>query len=96
MAAPLGNQNAAKAKRWQKAIERALARSSGESVDAGLDTAANKLVSAANAGDQWALKELGERIDGKVAQAIIGDSSEDPLNVKVQGAIELVRPASEG
>ncbi len=76
-----GNQNAKKAKRWQKAIERALARETGQDVDSGLDRAASQLARAAFAGEQWALKELGERIDGKVPQAITGDADEDPIQI---------------
>lgn len=89
--APIGNQNAKKAKRWQKAIERALARASNSDVDAGLDKAADKLVAAAAEGDQWALKELGDRIDGKAVQPIAGDDDSPPLTLK--GVIELVRPS---
>lgn len=70
MAAPEGNQNAAKAKRWEEAIKRALARLSNQSVDAGLDALADKLVEAAATGDAWALLEVGNRLDGKPAQAI--------------------------
>ena len=81
MAAPLGNQNAKKAKRWQKAIERALARESNDSIDAGLDRAATTVVRSAFAGEQWALREIGERIDGKVPQAITGDADEDPIQI---------------
>lgn len=92
MAAAPGNQYAAKTKRWQKALERALARMSSESVDAGLDRVADQVVAQAITGDQWAVKEIGERIDGKVAQAIIGGDSDDPP-VSVQGVINLVRPA---
>jgi hypothetical protein len=91
MAAPLGNQNAKKAKRWQKAIERALARASNSDIDAGLDKAADKLVQAASEGDQWALKELGDRIDGKAVQPIAGDDDSPPLTVR--GIVELVRPS---
>ncbi len=80
MAAPLGNQNAKKAKRWQKAIERALSRASGADIDTGLDKAADMLVAAANIGEQWALRELGDRIDGKPAQVIAGDP-DNPLEV---------------
>ncbi len=70
--APVGNQNAAKAKRWQKALERALARASSADVDAGLDTIADKVVAAAQSGDVAAWKEIGDRMDGKAAQALVG------------------------
>jgi hypothetical protein len=91
MAAPVGNQNAKNAKRWQQALRRALARASNQSVDAGLDQIADKVVSAAYAGEQWAIKEIGEREDGKPAQAIVGDDDLPP--VRVRGMVELVRPS---
>jgi hypothetical protein len=99
MGAPVGNQNAKRAKRWQKAIERALARASNDSTDAGLDQAADKLVAACIAGDQWALKELGDRIDGKSVQVIGGDD-ENPVLVReiVIRAVDAAndRPSTEG
>lgn len=91
MGAPVGNQNAKRAKRYQKAIERALANACGGSVDDGLDKAAAMLVTACFAGEQWAIKELGDRIDGKPAQVLIGDDDEPPI--KLKGVIELVRPS---
>jgi hypothetical protein len=69
MAAPVGNQFARKAKIWEQAIKRALARASGESVDKGLDKLADQLVAKAAEGDTWALREVGDRLDGKPAQA---------------------------
>ena len=66
--APLGNQNANKGKRWQQAIDRALeSRSKRDGVQA-LDALAEKLLTLAGAGDLSALKELGDRIDGKAKQ----------------------------
>lgn len=70
--APEGNQNARNAKLWQQAIKRALARASGENVDKGLDKGADALVRSFMAGEQWAVKEVGDRLDGKPAQAIEG------------------------
>lgn len=68
MAAPLGNQNAAKGKPWALAIERALAkRSRVEQVEA-LDSLAEKLLAKCDEGDLTALKELGDRLDGKAKQ----------------------------
>jgi hypothetical protein len=70
MGAPLGNDNANKGKRWKLAIDRALeARSKSEGVEA-LDRLAEKLLTLADQGDLAALKELGDRIDGKAAQSI--------------------------
>lgn len=83
MAAPVGNQNARNAKRWQSAITRALAKiSEGQGVEAGLDKLADQLVLAAANGEQWALKEVGERLDGKPAQIIAGDDDLPPVQVE--------------
>ena len=85
-----GNQNAVRAKRWREAILRALARKSG-SVDAGLDAAADKLVALAiDDGDKWAMEDIGDRIDGKPAQAIVGDDDAPPVRVE-KIVRELVR-----
>lgn len=70
MGAPVGNQNGKKAKVWEQAIKRALARYAGSTVDAGLDSLAEKLIAAAAAGDPWALKEIGDRMDGKSVQQV--------------------------
>lgn len=85
MAAPVGNQNAAKAKRWQSAITRALAKvSDGQGVEAGLDKLAAQLVACALGGEQWALKEVGDRMDGKPAQALTVSGDEDGGPIKYQ------------
>jgi molecular chaperone GrpE (heat shock protein) len=72
MAAPVGNQNAKKGRLWQDAIKRAIARKHNGDLNHGLDTLAEKLVDAVANGDLQAIKELGDRIDGKPAQAITG------------------------
>lgn len=71
MGAPTGNQNAAKAKVWTAAIERALEKRGKNRANA-LDDLAEKLLLRCDSGDITALKELGDRIDGKPAQAIVG------------------------
>ena len=78
--APLGNQNAAKAKVWHAAIMRALdKRGAGDRVKA-LDELAGKLLDLVATGDLQALKEFGDRLDGKPAQTIAGDP-DAPLEV---------------
>lgn len=73
-----GNQNAVRAKRWRESILRALSRKSG-TIETGLDAAATKLVNLAiDDGDKWALEEIGNRIDGRPAQSIIGGDEDDP------------------
>lgn len=86
-----GNQNAARAKKWRDAIMRALARKSG-SVDAGLDAAADKLTALAiDDGDKWALEEIGDRVDGKPAQAIIATGDEEGGPIRHSLAVEYVK-----
>lgn len=48
----------------------------------GLDMAANALLQKALEGDVPALKELADRIDGKVTQTIGGDDDEDAITVR--------------
>jgi len=89
--APEGNHNAAKGRRWRNAIEKALERRSKADAQEALIALAEKLLDAADNGDAWALKELGDRYDGRPAQAIIGGDEDDPA-IKVIGEISLVRP----
>ena len=78
MAAPAGNQNAAKAKKWTAAIERALCRRSGKALAEALDDLADKFIAAVEQGDLAAFKEIGDRLEGKPAQVIQGDP-DNPL-----------------
>lgn len=76
--APVGNQNARKAKIWEQALKRALARYSGSTVDAGLDLLASRVVKAAieNEDDQAAAmiaEKIGDRLDGKPVQSVDAD-----------------------
>lgn len=73
MGAPVGNQNAAKAKVWAAAINRALEKRAGGDKIKALDDLAEKLLLACDEQELAALKELGDRLDGKPAQAITGD-----------------------
>lgn len=72
MAAPLGNQNAVKAKRWQQAIDRALEKRSKAAGIEELDRLAEKFLAEVEAEGISGFKELGDRLDGKPAQAITG------------------------
>jgi len=71
-----GNDNAAKGALYNSALKRALARS-GKSVDGGLNKVTDQLVKAAIAGEQWAVKEVADRIDGKASQSINLDAVVD-------------------
>jgi hypothetical protein len=46
-----------------------------------LRAVAQALVDKALTGDVPAIREIGDRIDGKVPQGIIGDDDSDPINI---------------
>ena len=86
--APVGNTNAAKAKQWSAAIERALDKRGGGDRVIALNELAEKLLRKCDEMDMSALKELGDRLEGKPSQVISGDA-ENPLTfiAKVERAI---------
>lgn len=79
MGAPIGNQNAAKGKRWADAVERALERRiTGNPV---VDDRSDRMKAIDAAADLFVLqmfadkdlgyfKELGDRLDGKPTQQV--------------------------
>jgi hypothetical protein len=80
-----GNPSGApkRAKLWRDAINRAIKRREQEDPQA-LEKLAEKILLAVDAGDVSAMKELGDRIDGKPAQAITGgDDDDSPLRLEV-------------
>lgn len=72
MPAPKGNLYAAKDRRWRHAIETALANRSRAKQVEELEVLANKLIDMGLEGDLGAIQEIGNRLDGKPAQAIVG------------------------
>lgn len=89
MGAPTGNNNAAKAKVWTAAIERALANRSRLDQKDALDSLAEKLLAKCDEADLGALKELGDRLEGKPAQSLtLGGDSQNPVHTVSK--IELV------
>lgn len=87
--APIGNNNAAKAKVWSAAINRALQERSRLSQKEALDDLAEKLLSLCDQGDLGALKELGDRLEGKAAQSVkVGGDEDNPFSIVTR--IELV------
>ena len=79
-----GNTNARKSKPFWHAIDRAIAQEDGKR----LREAAEKLLDAAAAGEAWAVKELGDRLDGKAVQALEhsgadGEPLPNLINVKI-------------
>jgi len=78
MGAPLGNQNARKD--WAGAIRKSLADNDGQK----LRRIADKLVQMAEAGEMQAIKELGDRLDGKPSQQVdLGNAGGEPFLTKI-------------
>lgn len=59
-----------------------------------LRAVADALVDKAMAGDVAAIKEVADRIDGKVPQAVVGDGDHDPINVVAAITRHIVRAKS--
>lgn len=84
-----GNDNAARGKEFRAAIQRALAkRSSGAGWRVALDKIATKLIELAEDGEQWAVQEVANRMDGKPAQTTVLTGDEEGGPVKIQ-SIEI-------
>jgi hypothetical protein len=81
--APLGSRNASKQKLWEDSIRRAVLADDGKRLRA----IAEKLLDLAAEGDIAAMKEIGDRLDGKAVQGVSGPEG---------GPVEMVfRWASE-
>ena len=91
MGAPVGNQNAANAKVWKAAVLRALEKTGTDRKKA-IDALASALVAKALTGDVSALKEIGDRVDGKPGQEMVlqGDSKH-PLVTRIERTIVHVK-----
>jgi len=90
MGAPIGNQNAAKAKRWTAAIERVIekwpekpVREGKSELIAGIESAAYDFVTELKGKkDLGYFKEFGDRLEGKAAQSVILAGDPDaPLQI---------------
>jgi len=60
----------------------------------GLRKVARQLIEQAEAGDIQAIKELGDRLDGKVPQALVGDDDADPIRTVSRIERAIVDPAN--
>jgi hypothetical protein len=84
--APLGNKNSIKSNRlWAETIRRAVIQDDAQR----LRQIAEALLIKASEGDMTAIKELGDRLDGKALQEnkLTGDSDE-PVIIKIVTGIE--------
>ncbi len=74
MGAPAGNKNGAKGAKWAEALRQALAKfeDKDKAIKRGeaLERIAKVVVQKAIGGDKDAVKEIGDRLDGKPAQAL--------------------------
>ncbi len=75
------NSRGGERQQFRQALKRVLTRASEEDVTAGLERMARKLVQAANKGEQWALLEIANRIDGKPAQTVDLNATLRPVDV---------------
>lgn len=88
---PPGAQN--KDKPYRDALRRAIARAQDTDSAHALDKIAEKHLAEAAAGDMQAIKELADRIDGKVAQPIAGDNEADAIQIELIRRI-IVKPGN--
>lgn len=90
MANPRGQQ---RDKPFRDALRMEIAEASGD--PKWLRRIAVKLLNSAEGGDVAAIKEVADRLDGKVPQAVIGDDNEDPINVIHRIERIIVDPANQ-
>ena len=84
MGPPKGNKNSSKENRiWGKIVKKLAVQEDY----AKLHKVANALYDKASDGDISAIKELGDRLDGKAEQTISGDSDQ-PITIVVKTGID--------
>lgn len=83
MAAPLGNKNAVKENRlWGNALRKAVTQSDGQR----LTRIAEAMLIKAEEGDMTAIKELGDRLDGKavsITELSGPDGGDIPVGIRI-------------
>lgn len=90
MARPKGSEN--KDKPFRDALRLAINESEGDVKK--LRKVAEALIAKAVDGDVQAIREIGDRLDGKPAQAIVGGDDDD-APIRVVSRIELVAPTHD-
>jgi hypothetical protein len=82
-------------KAWRDALRIAVLRDVDwdEKPKTKLDELANSLIDAAKGGDISALKELGDRLDGKPSQALVGgDEDDNPIRTITEIRTTIIDP----
>ena len=89
-----GNNNATRGTEWRDAIRHELARigreieGSDPAYKKGLRECASQFIKAAKEGEVWAIKELGDRTDGKAPQAVeVTGNNGGPIQTHVDWSI---------
>lgn len=72
MGAPVGNQNGKKAREWELALKRAMARRAHGDFRETLNKLADVVIDQALSGDRNAWMEIGNRMDGKPVTPVEG------------------------
>ena len=96
--APSGNNNATKTRSWAEAIDKAL-KQCKDGKPQKLRALADKIIDMAMAGDMAAMREIGDRVDGKALAHVhftgdlgLGDMTDIQLQKRYQ---ELTHAGSE-
>lgn len=85
----LGQSNK-KARIWLKAINDAIAKRLKTDPEA-LEKLADKLLVGVDNGDMGAIRELGDRLDGKVPQALVGgDDDSAPIRLLTNSDADII------
>ena len=89
MAAPIGNTNAVKGKMFYDKLRKALTQEPHR-----LENIVGQLITQAEQGEAWAVKEIIDRLDGKAVQTTQMENSDGtPLLAGIQ--VMFVRPNDE-
>lgn len=74
-------------KPWSDALRRAVKRAVAKGAKTKrLEQLADKCVELALAGDMQAMKEIGDRLDGRAAQAVVG-ANNGPITLRIERVI---------
>lgn len=86
--APKGNKNSSQSNRlWTDTIRRALVQSDAKKLRA----IAEKLIDMAEEGNIMAIREIGDRMDGKAAQMILGPGDDGEHTVNSNITVNFIR-----